>query len=823
MNRKYRFVLYFLLCLSILTFPYIADICIDVWGWLNKTINTNCLFALLCIAGIFLFIEFLIHTCKKEQKNNADKYKTIVSSLYYDSPSSNDIFKRRSYARLLLNKIYSSFYINNNQEHIAKHSFVIHLGEHYGQGKTSFLMMLEEEIKEEIPVVYIKFEPWLCDTELGIIQEFFSTFREYVGRYLPKIDNTVKEYIFLLLSSIGYSNSGFSFNLENVVKKNNRTLKETHDKIRDELQKIDRPVIITIDVVDRLQSKELMMVLKIIRDTADFPNVYYIVAADNIHLKKMLNIQNIDDAETYLEKFFNLEFLLPANENVAYKEMLRLVANKLEELQIENKNKYVEEISNVPYIREAFPNLRDVYRFVNAYFLTIDSMSMSDVRQLNLYDLFLLTLIRTQNLEYYIQLRDNSLNVLNIVKKDNDFLLEWKGELNIVKQRQDKIIIKHLKEVQKKDKGFASEQEQLNEEDLPIPNFEDTTERSKITSNTIVPEIMNILFGKTSNRIESNQICRYNMYFKYFANTNASYMVSRMQVVTMLKSDEEVYRKELDQQYKDNKDKIFLSELTYALPFVTGNKDVCLLKRFFIFIEFAYKYQRDITISDIIHSQAEYESGENNKLKLYTILNALYSSTKYPPSNEVVKEKRNDFFEMCETYTNINILLVCLDVISCHLGLFIFNRDDVDKMSQKLVERFFEESIVNNNGHISYQEADTITQIKKISKAESLWNEKFDEYLLNNKEACLNIFSKLVRFYPTTTEWDFDFLVAILGQYKMQENNILLQLAEKYSEDKDVFSSLLNLHNHFAQTLQHVSGLENEAFIRMAKSRNDIQ
>ena len=116
MNRKYRFVLYFLLCLSILTFPYIAEICIDVWVWLSKTIYTNCLIVSLCIAGIFLLMEFQIHTCKKEKKNNADRYKTTVSALYYDSPSTNDIFNRRSYAKLLLNKLYSSFYSNNSQE-----------------------------------------------------------------------------------------------------------------------------------------------------------------------------------------------------------------------------------------------------------------------------------------------------------------------------------------------------------------------------------------------------------------------------------------------------------------------------------------------------------------------------------------------------------------------------------------------------------------------------------------------------------------------------------------------------------------------------------
>lgn len=799
-------------------------VCIDIWGWLNDTIDTNCLITSLCIAGILSFMEFLIHTCKKDKKNDVDKYKTDVSSLYYDSPNSNDIFNRRSYAKLLLNKIYSSFYSNNIQEQIAKHSFVIHIGEHYGQGKTSFLMMLEEEIKEEIPVIYIKFEPWLCDTESGIIQEFFSIFRERVGKYLPELDNTIKEYIFLLLSSIGYSNRVFSLSLKNVVKKSNRTLKETHDKIRDELQRIDRPVIITIDDVDRLQSKELMMVLKIIRDTADFPNVFYIVAADNIHLKKMLNIQHIDDAETYLEKFFNLEFQLPANENIAYRKMLGLVANKLEELRIENKDKYVEQINNVPYIREAFPNLRDVYRFVNAYFLSIDSMSISDVRQLNLYDLFLLTLIQTLNLEYYMQLRDNSLNVLDIVKDNNDFLLEWKGELNIVKQRQDKNIVKYLKKVQDEDKGFPCGQDQLREDEQFTPNFEDTTEQSKITSNIIVPEIMNILFGKTSNMIESNRIRRYNMYFKYFANTNASYMVPKMQVVSMLKMDENVYREELERQFKENRDKIFLSEFTYAFPFAKEIKDVDLLKRFFIFIELAYKYKRDITISDIIHSQAAYESWENNKYKLYQILVSLYSSSKYLRNSDIAKSKRKGFLELCDTYTNINMLLVCVDVLSCYLGSFVFNREDIDKMSKKLVKRFFEEFIKNSDGHISYEEADTIIQIKKIQEAETLWETKFDEYLLNNKEACLNIFSKLVRFYSQSICWDYDFQEAILGRYKMQENNILSQLAEKYSEEKDVFVSLLNLQNHFSQTLEHISGLENDAFIKMAKSRqNDHQ
>lgn len=817
MDRKYRFVLYFLLCLSILTFPYIAEICIDVWVWLSKTIDTNCLIVSLCIAGIFLFMEFQIHTCKKDKKNNADKYKTTVSALYYDSPSSNDIFNRRSYAKLLLDKIYSSFYSNNCQEQIARHSFVIHIGEHYGQGKTSFLMMLEEEIKEEIPVVYIKFEPWLCDTELGIIQEFFSTFREYVGKYLPKIENTVKEYIFLLLSSIGYSNSGFSLNLQNVVKNSNRTLKETHDKIRDELQKIDRPVIITIDDVDRLQSKELMMVLKLIRDTADFPNVFYIIVADNIHLKKMLNIQHIDDAETYLEKFFNLEFQLPANENVAFNELLNLITDKYKALQIENADDYIKQITNVPYIKNVFPNLRDVYRFVNIYFLAIDSIS--DATKLNMFDLFLLNIIQMQNLEFYMQLRDNSLNIFNVIKSGNDIKLVWRDDLNIVEQHNRKEIFKRLERIKAED-GEKREQKEEEEKQKRILDFTEIEECTKITSDKIVPEIMNILFGDSSNRVvEENRISRYNMYFRYFANTEASYMVSRMEVVAMLNSEENAYRKDLDNIFKQKRDEMFLSEYTNAVPYACGINDTTILKRFFIFIELSYKYKRDVTMHELLHSLADYEGYENTKHKLFQILYYVYGNATLKWKDEKAKQKRDMFLEFCHKYYDINILLVCVNVISRQLDAFIFDRNCIKQANAILVDRFYKEFIADSNGYISVQEADTIIQIKCEVDAHNRWNELFEKYLASNKEACLNILCKLVQFYTEGIEWNYNFHKALLDEYQLRENNILSRLVDSFPDMKDILNNLLFLHNNNSNTLTHVSDLEDNAFIIMAKER----
>ena len=78
-------------------------------------------------------------------------------------------------------------------------------------------------------------------------------------------------------------------------------------------------------------------------------------------------------------------------------------------------------------------------------------------------------------------------------------------------------------------------------------------------------------------------------------------------------------------------------------------------------------------------------------------------------------------------------------------------------------------------------------------------------------------------FYPEKIEWDYDFLEALLGQYMMSDDNILLKLAKKYSEEKDVFMSLFHLQNRYSQSLQNVADIENYAFIKMAKSRQHEQ
>lgn len=500
MNRNKRYIAYISLCLGFFGLAKFLSVVPQVYFTLRSFAGVACFWTSICLLCICILVEYFYSHRHEYVRNPTECYKQEVSPFYFDIPTSNDLFGRREYARLLVEKIFASFY-ENRSKHI-EHSFVIHIGEHYGHGKTSFLMMLGEELnKSKRPIIEMNFEPWLCDTEAGIVSEFFEAFRIKVGEYLPKLDGAIKDYMALLLSSIECEHSGITFKFSPSFGSKG-TLKHAHDEIQKELCHIDCPIIITIDDVDRLQNKELMMTLKIIRDTADFPNVFYVVAADNLHLRQMLLSLNISNPENYLKKFFNLEFQLPADENVAYKQLLKMVEQKFKSVIHDNRqiSDYMIQIKNVPYITNVFTNMREVYRFVNVFFLSIDSKR--EVNELDLFDLFLLTMIQILNLEYYLQLRDDFLSILDIVQSDNDIILQWKGDYNIIQKKKEKEANEVAERIAARDNNMSYKER--HSEGIIIQTFAETIEKSRITPNDIIPVIMNMLFGKVSQEVSNS-------------------------------------------------------------------------------------------------------------------------------------------------------------------------------------------------------------------------------------------------------------------------------------------------------------------------------
>lgn len=106
--------------------------------------------AIVAAATIMLFVLLFVFImyCNQEKyealiKNDVEIYRKDVVAFMSDTPSDSDLLKRDRYAKYLLDKIFQTYYVQNEKGKNRNHSFVIHIGENYGHGKSSFLLMLK--------------------------------------------------------------------------------------------------------------------------------------------------------------------------------------------------------------------------------------------------------------------------------------------------------------------------------------------------------------------------------------------------------------------------------------------------------------------------------------------------------------------------------------------------------------------------------------------------------------------------------------------------------------------------------------------------------
>ena len=157
-------------------------------------------------------------------------------------------------------------------------------------------------------------------------------------------------------------------------------------------------MIVMIDDLDRLEKDEIYEVLRLIRNTAKFKNMIYIVAYDKEYICGTLGYKGILSPREYLMKIFQTEIRLPVFEESKLMELL------VEELTIqlgETDNGKIEierflmssAIDQLP-ISAVLRNFRDIKRFSNLIALEITHIEQGkSVYDIYVRDLFVLELI----------------------------------------------------------------------------------------------------------------------------------------------------------------------------------------------------------------------------------------------------------------------------------------------------------------------------------------------------------------------------------------------------------------------------------------------
>lgn len=206
---------------------------------------------------------------------------------------SEDKLNREPFVKLLSER-FTSFDVSTESVSIA-------IIAPWGNGKTSFLNMLIENIEKSYPQTYkvIRFSPWRYTKTVNKTKLFFEILIHQTNELNISLSKLLKRYSSLLTE--------FDIPLKNKLSElfeTDNDMNSLFQKVNDELKKSKYKYLIVIDDIDRLEGEEILEIIKIIRESANFSNLIFVVAFDKDYVNEAL--KNLSPAinERYIEKFF---------------------------------------------------------------------------------------------------------------------------------------------------------------------------------------------------------------------------------------------------------------------------------------------------------------------------------------------------------------------------------------------------------------------------------------------------------------------------------------------------------------------------------------
>ena len=383
---------------------------------------------------VFFASNLLIKLCYRKRKYS---YNSNLG-FNFDNPidkKNEDLLKRNNIAKQIANRIKNTV----NKET----SFAIGINGKWGDGKTSFINLINQNLIENKRII-IKFNPWLNNDEKSIIYSFFDELSLKLKTYNKELSNNILKYA-TLLNSVGTESVSKLSNLFSTIQKEpSIDLKGRFDSINEEILKSGFQFVIFIDDLDRLYENEILEILKLIRNTASFSNTVFIASYDRNFLISALEKVNNYHPEFYLEKIFQIEFSLPAFNKIVIKDKLKKII--IPHLLSEDKEKFDKLINNnffnllggqyfnILYLN----NLRDVNRFSNSFIISYQSLK----GEIDLTDLLNIELLRIKYLGVYDLLSAQYNKYLDTYRyQSTKTFLTLKKEKNKEGKDTDKVII----------------------------------------------------------------------------------------------------------------------------------------------------------------------------------------------------------------------------------------------------------------------------------------------------------------------------------------------------------------------------------------------
>lgn len=341
---------------------------------------------------------------KYEDKLRPSKLTTKNVGFTVETPNENNVSQQvKNYGKVLTDQLLATIKLNNQ-------SFAVGITGEWGSGKTTFLNLLRDNLSDKVEIV--EFNPWMCQNPEQVTRDFFSSLQNQLSRHHSSLGKPISHYA-KHLDKIRVSFIGGLW-LEGANFFKTPSLFSLKSDLSSKFATLNKPVFIFIDDLDRLESKEVFEVLRLIRNTGDIQNTVYITAFDKEYVTNVIKERGINDSSAYLEKIFPIELHLPKPETYQIWEVFK------EEIKAQDNTGYKftktlkRELSSldIDLILKILTNYRAAKRFSHLLMLNVNFLTCYYSNEFNDSDLFWMELLQFYDKHTYDTLAHDATTLL---------------------------------------------------------------------------------------------------------------------------------------------------------------------------------------------------------------------------------------------------------------------------------------------------------------------------------------------------------------------------------------------------------------------------
>lgn len=313
----------------------------------------------------------------------------------------------------------------------------------WGEGKTSVIDMLDMMLSQENLATTYRFNPWTYKDENTLLKEFFLGLAESMEQDLltpkDKVADALRRYgdAFNFIPYGGLF-STFTKTIKEV------SIESLKGKLANGLRAYQKPIVVFLDDIDRLNKDELHAVFRLVKLTGDLPNVTYVLCFDDEMVAAAIGDRfgqgGLAAGRDFLEKVIQVPIRLPripiegecGLKTFALEEVQKVLTGCAVVMSEEMVNEFRREF--IGAIVPAISTPREVIRYANALSFTLPMLH----GEVNTVDLMLFEAIRVFYPGHHKFISDEREMFLVSFKKPFEDGLD-QDKIDRFKERMDKL------------------------------------------------------------------------------------------------------------------------------------------------------------------------------------------------------------------------------------------------------------------------------------------------------------------------------------------------------------------------------------------------